>query len=519
MSSNHRVAALVSSKSAVFDVVTDQKNAVFALRESELRQRRVLAALGEGVFGVDREGRCTFVNPAALSMVGLPESEVLGQDTHTLFHHSDCNGQPYPRAECPVHQTTQDGRIRHVEDWFIRKDGSCFPVDLIVTPLEDNGELAGAVVALQDISERKEAEARIRKLSLAVEQSPESIVITDTEANIEYVNDAFLAISGYNRDDVLGRNPNVLKSGRTPPERYQELWAALAEGRAWKGEFSNRRKDGSEYVEFAMISPIRQPNGRITHYLAIKEDITEKKRIGEELGRHRHHLEELVAERTAQLAEARERAEFANSAKSAFLANMSHEIRTPMNAIVGFTNLLRRAGTTPQQAVLLVKIDAAARHLLAIVNDILDLSKIEAGRIELEQTDFSLEAVMDGVRSLISEQARDKGLVVEVDRGDVTPWLRGDPTARPPGAAQLRSQRREVYRTGLREHARPTGGRPGQGNTGTLRGAGYRDRHRCGQASGLEPGIRAGRCLDHSPVRRHRSGSGHHPRARPTHGW
>jgi two-component system sensor histidine kinase/response regulator len=414
-------------KVAVFDVVTDQKNAGFALRESELRHRGVLAALGEGVFGVDREGRCTFVNPAAVSMVGLPESEVLGQDTHTLFHHSDCNGQPYPRAECPVHQTTQDGRIRHVEDWFTRKDGSCFPVELIVTPLEDNGELAGAVVALQDISERKEVEVQIRKLSLAVEQSPESIVITDTEANIEYVNDAFLAISGYNRDEVLGRNPNVLNSGRTPPERYQELWAALAEGRAWKGEFSNRRKDGSEYVEFAMISPIRQPDGRITHYLAIKEDITEKKRIGEELGRHRHHLEELVAERTSQLAEARERAESANSAKSTFLANMSHEIRTPMNAIVGFTNLLRRTGTTPKQVDLLVKIDAASRHLLAIVNDILDLSKIEAGRIELEQTDFHLEAVMDSVRSLISEQASEKGLVVEVDCADVTPWLRGDP--------------------------------------------------------------------------------------------
>ena len=152
-------------KVAVFDVITDQKNAEFALRESELRHRGVLAALGEGVFGVDREGRCTFVNPAAVSMVGLPESEVLGQDTHTLFHHSGHNGQPYPRAECPVHQTIQDGRIRHVEDWFICKDGSRFPVELIVTPLEDNGELAGAVVALQDISERMKIEEKLRHLS------------------------------------------------------------------------------------------------------------------------------------------------------------------------------------------------------------------------------------------------------------------------------------------------------------------------------------------------------------------
>nr|WP_319565739.1 ATP-binding protein [uncultured Rhodoferax sp.] len=141
-----------------------------------------------------------------------------------------------------------------------------------------------------------------------------------------------------------------------------------------------------------------------------------------------NELEKLVAQRTDQLAKAKETAEAASRAKSEFLANMSHEIRTPMNAIIGLTHLLRRAHTTPEQAERLIKIDSAANHLLSIINDILDISKIEAGKLELEQTNFALGSVLDHVQSLISDQARAKGLTVMVDPDGVPLWLRGDPT-------------------------------------------------------------------------------------------
>jgi two-component system sensor histidine kinase/response regulator len=172
----------------------------------------------------------------------------------------------------------------------------------------------------------------------------------------------------------------------------------------------------------------RDRDGRALRMIGTHSDITQRMRSERELDSHRLHLEEMVASRTAELAHAKEAAEAASVAKSVFLANMSHEIRTPMNAIIGLTHLLRRADPTPEQADRLEKVDTAANHLLAIINDILDVSKIEAGKLVLEDTDFSLPAIFAQVQSLVSEPARAKGLVVEADPGDAPLWLRGDPT-------------------------------------------------------------------------------------------
>lgn len=157
-----------------------------------------------------------------------------------------------------------------------------------------------AVLAARD-SERKRVEAQARMLSLVVSQSPNPVIITDRDARIEYVNDAFERVTGYKRDEVLGQNPRILRSGKTAPAVYESMWAALAQGKTWQGELINRRKDGSEYVEQAIVSSILQSDGRVTHYLAITEDITERKRLEDELAQHRDHLDELVAQRSAEL--------------------------------------------------------------------------------------------------------------------------------------------------------------------------------------------------------------------------
>ncbi|HRP34251.1 MAG TPA: PAS domain S-box protein [Gammaproteobacteria bacterium] len=286
-------------------------------------------------------------------------------------------------------------------------------------------KLAGVV---QDVTERKADEDLLRKLSQAVEQSAESIIITDSHGNIEYVNDTFVQSTGYRLEEVLGKNPRILKSGKTPAATYDTLWQTLLRGESWSGEFCNRAKDGRLFYESAIITPLRRPDGRVTHYVAVKFDITENRELIAKLQHYRDHLEELVEQRTRELAEARRNAEAANRAKSTFLANMSHEIRTPMNAIIGLTYLIRRDGVAPAQSERLDRIDDAGRHLLTIIDDVLDLSKIEAGKLELELTSFELGSVLDNVASIVRESAQRKGLEVHADHDHVPEWLYGDPT-------------------------------------------------------------------------------------------
>ncbi|MDP2829054.1 MAG: PAS domain S-box protein [Sulfuricellaceae bacterium] len=378
----------------------------------------------EGMIITDANNVILRVNRSFTDITGYSAEEAIGRTPNMLK-----SGRHDAAYDAALWENIQRNGTWQGEIWNRRKNGEVHPNWLTITVVKNlDGTIANYIAMLTDITERKSAEDQLRKLSLAVEQSPESIIITDLDGKIEYANETCIRNTGYSRDEVIGSNPRIFRSGSTPPETYTGLWNTLNHGQTWKGELRNQRKDGSIYTEFAVISPIRQPDGRITHYVAVQEDITEKIRMGEELDRHRYHLEALVEHRTVQLAEARELAESANRAKSAFLANMSHEIRTPMNAVIGLTHLLRRAAPTPEQAVRLGKIDTAATHLLSIINDILDISKIEAGRLELEDTDFHLESILGHVRSLIADQAKAKGLAVIENVVEVPLWLRGDPT-------------------------------------------------------------------------------------------
>ncbi len=426
--------------------ITQRKLAHEALRRSEEKLHDILNFSPDAIFIVGADGHFTYHNRRAEVLLGH-SAEEFGR-----IRMEDILPEARRHGVLVRFGRNLAGEEQAFETRLLRKDGTQVAVEINGMRLPDDTVLG----EVRDISERKLAEAALRqaldeqqrasmaalslmedaqaaadslrKLSMAVEQSPESIAITDLSGNIEYVNEAFLQQTGYSREELIGRNPRILQSGKTPPQAYASLWATLKRGEVWKGEFDNRRKDGSEYFEFAIITPIHQPDGRITHYVAIKEDITEKRRIGQELDAHRHHLQELVEQRTAELNEARARADAANEAKSVFLANMSHEIRTPLNAIIGLTHLLQKTVLDLAQRERLAKIDAAAYHLLAIINDILDLSKIEAGRMQLEATDFSLDEVLEQTRALIADAACGKGLAIEVDADGVPVWLRGDPT-------------------------------------------------------------------------------------------
>jgi len=284
------------------------------------------------------------------------------------------------------------------------------------------------IMVVRDISARKRSEQKLRKLAQAVEQSPESIIITNTDVEIEYVNEAFIKTSGYSLKEAIGQNPSMLQSGKTPLKTYKGLWDKLKRGLSWHGEFYNKRKDGSEYLEYAIITPISQSNKGISHYVAVKEDITEKKRNQEELNHYRQGLERLVEKRTQEYETEKEKAEAASRTKSAFLANMSHEIRTPMNAIIGLAHLISGTGLPKSQAIRLHKIIDSSNHLLSIINDILDLSKIEAGKITLEHKNFHIDELFDHLRSMVKEQVASKGLVLVFEKKDMPLWIKGDAT-------------------------------------------------------------------------------------------
>jgi PAS domain S-box-containing protein len=223
-----------------------------------------------------------------------------------------------------------------------------------------------------------------------VEQSPSSVVITDLDGNIEYVNPRFTEITGYTREEAIGQNPRVMKSGAHDKEFYIKLWDAIRTGHEWRGEFLNRRKDGNTFWEMASISPVKNDLDQITHYIAIKDDITERKNIEQ------------------QLLEAKEKAEESDRLKSAFLANMSHEIRTPMNAILGFSEILQHEGIQPEDRKEYIKlINDKGNDLMNIISDLIDISRIEAGDMKLVKTNIRIN---DMILELFEQVKKEKVL-------------------------------------------------------------------------------------------------------------
>lgn len=404
----------------------------------------------------------------------------------------------------------------------------------------------------KEIEERKSAEENNIKLSYAVEQTPVSIVITDMDGNIEYVNRNFTKSTGYTYEEAMGKNPRILKSGLQSKDVYKELWESILAGKEWVGEFSNKRKNGEIFWEKAFISPIKDENGKIISFIAIKEDITEKRKLekkiienskkynlifnksnnavfsykifyeegkikkssfievnevaerklgyqkseilekkiddiikensfriamklnDEELDyRNKDEMEKYLAENNIlyevdfilkngnimsgevssylfleneeeyilmivkditerrkieeKLRKAKEMAEAANKMKTQFLANMSHEIRTPMNSILGFTDIMLEEETDEEKLEKLNIIKNAGKNLIKIINDILDLSKIEAGKLDILQSQFSIKELVYSFYKIFSIQAKEKNIefIIKIEK-NIPDFIFGD---------------------------------------------------------------------------------------------
>ncbi len=266
-----------------------------------------------------------------------------------------------------------------------------------------------AIKKTEALNEQLEEKVRIRtaelkKLTVAVEQSPVNIVITDKDGNIEYVNPNFEKFTGYSLEEAFGKNPRILKAPGLPDSVYKELWETIISGKTWHGDLINKKKNGEIFWESISIAPIISEDNTITNFIAVKEDITERKKNEEELKN------------------ARKAAEAANQAKSLFLANMSHELRTPLNAILGFAQILLREDNLDENFEKNLKIiNRSGQHLRELINDVLEMSKIESGKTKLENKEFDFRLLLNDLQKMFQGKCESKQLKLNFEIGKTTP--------------------------------------------------------------------------------------------------
>ena len=397
--------------------IAERNNAEQALLESEERLELAMTVANDGIWDWHLENDDVFFDSRYYTMAGYVPNEFPSQleQWQQRVHPDDLQhalsvSKQHLTGERDAYAVEFRFRRKQGDYMWILARGKIVSRDAAGMPLRFVGTHS-------DITPRKQVEEQLRILMRAVEQSHSTIVITDLDGNIEFANPAFTRTTGYTLDEAVHQNPRILKSDEHDPIFYKSMWDTLSKGDVWQGEIRNRRKDGSLYWEFATISPVKDEAGKTKHYVAVKEDVTDRKEAAEQ-------LEEAVT--VAKVMS--QKAETANQAKSAFLANMAHELRTPLNVILGFSRLLERGtSVTADQLEKLELIHSSGDHLLALINDILDISKIESGRTELTPDNFDLLTFLDGVAMMFEQRATDKSLRFSFEKDeDIPQFIRAD---------------------------------------------------------------------------------------------
>ena len=382
---------------AVARDITARKQEEEGIKNERRLLRTLIDHLPYPIYFKDREARKIIANLADVENIGCAnEAGALGKTDIELFE-----GEIGLRGYTDDQKVLETGLpILNREEMFSDRNTGLqrWLLTSKIPLFDENGNTTGLVGIGRDITYRKKAEEQIQKLTQSVEQSPSSIMITDVNGLIEYVNPQFLEITGYDKEDIIGRNPRILKSGKMPDEVYRQLWGTIVSGKIWRGELVNRKKNGELYWEWVTMTSIKNEAGQITNFIAIKEDISSRKQM------------------EADLIIAKEKAEESDRLKSAFLANMSHEIRTPLNSIIGFSKLLQDSNFDDQQKKEFLRhVIENGNSLLSIVSDIMDISKIESGQIELRKTPFSVNQFLSRLIERYGFLLEEKNLKLRID--------------------------------------------------------------------------------------------------------
>ena len=373
--------------------VTERKKFEDALLESEETYRLTAEQTGQIVYDHDMIKNSTRWTGAILNVTGYTEEEFIKDVAVDIYRNVHADDRDRTIKICK--ESVNKVKNYRIEYRFKHKNG-----DYIY--LEDNaafirgmdGKAVRMLGTLTNVNNRKLIENQLRNLSRAVEQSPVSIVVTDIKGNIEYVNPKFEEVSGYLFNEVIGKNPRILSSGIKSTSAYEEMWKTILRGEEWHGEFYNKKKNGELYWESATISPIHNDKNEIEKFIAIKEDVTEQKKL------------------TQELIEAKEKAEEMVKLKSYFFANMSHELRTPFVGILGFAEILKDTLDNREEKEYAEQILKSSKRLTDTLNKILNISRIEFDKVEVKNTQVVVSELLKNIENFYSSSAKLKNTAI-----------------------------------------------------------------------------------------------------------
>jgi len=407
-----RLVVTPCDKDGVIYVVVSHENittkmiAELRLRANEARLQSIYDSNSDAILLLDSHG-CFDCNSRAVELFGVESKEkLLGHNPAEYSpKNQPCGGLSSELASLKFQEATEKGLIRF--EWLHKRpNGTLFPAEVSLSTFELEGRTV-IQASVRDISERKETSSYLDLYRSIVDQHA-IVAETDITGRIVNVNNAFCQISGYSREELIDQNHRILNSGLQGTQFWRDMFKLVASGGTWQGEVCNRAKDGSLYWVNTTIAPLINHDGKTRGYFAVRTDITELKA-------------------------AQSKAEAASRAKTEFLANMSHEIRTPMTAILGYADLLAdevgRRDSTLHRLEYVETIKRNGEHLLSIINDILDISKIEAEKMEVESIDTDPQQMVEEVLSLMRVKAAAKGLLLKADFTTAIPRnIQSDPT-------------------------------------------------------------------------------------------
>ena len=369
--------------------ITEQIKIQEELSSNHKFLRTVIDNLPDAIYMKDLEGRKVISNKTDYIDCGFnTEEEILNKNDFDIFPKSTAeifwkddqlvltSGKPIINQEQISDNNNHQERIKLVSK---------------IPQFDRKGNIIGLIGINRDITEIKHTQSENRILQEAITQIPISVIISDKDGKIEYVNAHFTNLIGYQPEEVIGKTQSIFQSGKTSPETYQTLWSTIESGNIWVGELLNKKKDGTYIWESVTIAPILNSHGEIIKYISLKENITQKK--------------ELMKELTI----AKEKAEQSDRLKTSFLANMSHEIRTPLNAILGFTQLIADSDLSQEETDSYLRIiDRSAETLVNIINDIIDISSIETGTIKIHKRNVEINTLLKTINKQFEQKFNDK---------------------------------------------------------------------------------------------------------------